>query len=152
MDGEDLLLFERSLDKATAEQSGEALDAVLDGLGWHDALSLDPGAAIAALFPLQGAANATSSALGRVLAHALGLRSGVGTELVLPAMGRWDPPGSIDGADLVIHGLGPEPLSRERSVLVVTSRPGAPLPAPCRPDHCRCDTSTAWTRPWHWSR
>ena len=42
-------------------------------LGWHDALAMDTRAAVSLLFELQGAANATSSALTAVVARALGL-------------------------------------------------------------------------------
>jgi hypothetical protein len=71
IEGQDLDLFERSLQHATTTHTGAALDAALDELGWHDALSVDAHAAVSRLFELQGAANVTSSALDRVLAGAL---------------------------------------------------------------------------------
>ena len=72
--GRPATLFERSLRDATEPGTpAPALDAALDELGWHDALADDPRAAVSLLFELQGATGATSSALGRVLAHALGL-------------------------------------------------------------------------------
>jgi hypothetical protein len=121
MDGEDRRLFERSLQQITARYSGDDLDEALDQLGWNDALATDPRSAISILFQCQGAANATSSALGHVLAHALGAPSGPGTGMVLPPIGRWDPPGTIDGRDLVVRGLGHSSLSRLQSVVVVLS-------------------------------
>jgi hypothetical protein len=122
MDGEDRRLFERTLGRATAQHSGDALDAALDEVDWRDALSTDPRTAVSLLFQLQGAANTTSSALGQVFAHALGVGSGTG--IVLPPIGRWDPPGTVDGQDLVVRGLGPASLSRLESVLIVTSMGG----------------------------
>ncbi len=119
MDGEDRRLFERTLAKATAQHSGDALDAALDEVGWADALSTDPRTAVSLLFQLQGADNTTSSALVQVLAHALG--AGAQAGIVLPPIGRWDAPGTMDGDDLVVQGLGAASLSRLESVLVVTS-------------------------------
>ncbi len=72
MDAEDRELFDRSLAHATATHSGPALDAALEDLGWADALAEDPATAVGLLFEHQGRANATSSALDRVLADALG--------------------------------------------------------------------------------
>ena len=68
----DLELFERSLRHATEQHTGDALDAALAELGWHDALVDRPARAVSPLFELQGAANATSSALDHVVAFALG--------------------------------------------------------------------------------
>jgi hypothetical protein len=121
MDDEDRRLLERTLARATAQHTGGALDAALAELGWLDALSIDPRAAISLLFQLQGATNTTSSALGRVLAHALGVGSGPEIGIVLPPVGRWDPPGTVDADDLVVHGLGPASLSGVGSALIVTS-------------------------------
>lgn len=132
MDGEDRPLFERTLRKATAQQTGAALDAALDQLGWGDALSTDPRSAVSLLFALQGAANATSSALGQVFAHSLGVGSGTG--LVLPPIGCWDPPGTVEDDHLVVHGLGPSSLARLDSLVVVATMGegtvGISVPAP----------------------
>jgi hypothetical protein len=91
-DGDELELFRRSLRHATETHTGAALDAAVQELGWHEALSADPRAAVSLLFELQGAANVTSSALDRVLAHALGHRT---TAVVLPVPGRWSAPGEL---------------------------------------------------------
>jgi alkylation response protein AidB-like acyl-CoA dehydrogenase len=101
--GDDLALFERSLEHATANKTGSALDAALDELGWGDALSADPRAAVSVLFALQGAANASSSALDRVLAAALGRE---GCAVVLPAMGEWRAPGVTTDDGLEVLGAG----------------------------------------------
>jgi hypothetical protein len=112
MDTEELELFRTSLQQATASHSGKALDDALDELGWRDALAADRRAAVSALFELQGAANATSSALDVVLAHALG----VDAAIVLSALGSVDPPGK-DGA---VRGLGTGALQRRHRAAVAT--------------------------------
>jgi len=126
MDGEDLELFERSLRHATETHTGTALDAALDELGWHEAMAEDPRAAIATLFGLQGGANVTSSALDHVLVSALGLDGDADAGIVLPDVGRWDPPGWIDGSDLhssvlSVAGLATAGLAEQRHALVVSS-------------------------------
>jgi hypothetical protein len=73
------------------------------------------------LFELQGAANATSSALGQVFAHALGVKLSAGTVFVLPSIGRWDPPGTVEGNQLEVHGLGSGSPSEPEPLVVVTS-------------------------------
>jgi alkylation response protein AidB-like acyl-CoA dehydrogenase len=120
MDAEDRELFGRSLRQATASHTGEALDSALDELGWGDALALDPEAAVALLFERQGFANATSTALDRVLTEALGTHPDA---MVLPALGRTDPPG--DGA--TIRGLGTATLQRAKTAAVVTITDGGGL-------------------------
>src|SRR5437773_1616486 len=100
MDREELDLFRASLQQATAGNTGKALDDVLDEIGWLDALVADRQAAVSTLFELQGIANATSSALDVVLGSALGVDAAV----VLPPLGRWDPPGA--------RGLGTGALQR----------------------------------------
>ena len=125
MDGADLEVFERSLRNATDRHTGGPLDAALAELGWHDALTVDPEAAISTLFGLQGAANVTSSALGHVLAHALGLEATAGPGVVLPTIGRWDPPGTLEDGLLRVDGLATAALAdRESAVVVASTRDG----------------------------
>src|SRR5437763_13073207 len=71
--GEELEIFLGSLRHATARHTGEALDDALDELAWREALAADRHAAVSTLFELQGATNATSSALYLVVATALGV-------------------------------------------------------------------------------
>ena len=123
MDRADLELFERSLEHATATHTGGALDLALAELGWHDALAIDPGAAVSTLFRLQGTANATSSALGRVLLVTLGIEDPA-AGVVLPALGRWGPPGEVDGGRLRVRGLGLGALDGGDTVLVVAESGG----------------------------
>jgi hypothetical protein len=119
MERDELELFRTSLAHAAGAHTGEALDAALDGLGWGDALAAEPATAIAALFPAQGAANATSSALDRVVLGALGVEPGVG--LVLPAFGGDAPPGAAAGEGLAVRGLGTARLGRCETAVVVTA-------------------------------
>src|SRR5437868_6818106 len=88
MDAEELELFRASLEQATAGHTGKALDDVLDELGWRDAFVDDRQAAVSTLFELQGSANATSSALDIVMAHAVGVDGPV----VLPPLASCDQP------------------------------------------------------------
>jgi len=92
IEGHDLELFERSLEHATNNHTGAALDAALADLGWRDALADDPQVAVSRLFTLQGAANVTSSALTWVL----------GSD-VLPPLGQCQSP-RIGNAGLVLGG------------------------------------------------
>jgi hypothetical protein len=120
MDAEDRALFDRSLRHATASHTGEDLDGELDELGWGDALAVDPETAVALLFEHQGFANATSTALDRVLTEALGTDHDA---MVLPALSRTDPPGT--GA--TVRGLGTATLGRAKTAAVVTTTEGVAL-------------------------
>jgi hypothetical protein len=119
MDGADLELFERSLRHATEEHSGPALDAALEELGWSDALVLDPRAAISILFGLQGAVNASSSALDQVLLQVLVPDAATSSAVVLPTAGRWDAPGQLHGDRVSVSGLGTGALAARDSAVVV---------------------------------
>ncbi|HKE73780.1 MAG TPA: acyl-CoA dehydrogenase family protein [Acidimicrobiales bacterium] len=122
MDAEERELFAKSLGRATAQHTGEALDAALDELGWADALAADPRAAVAGLFEHQGAANATSSALDLVLAAGLGLDpSRAGLAVVVPPLGRWSPPGEAGSS---VRGLGTAALARRAGAVVVSPTAG----------------------------
>ncbi len=116
IEAEDLKLFERSLRDATQSHTGAALDAALEELGWQDALSADVQAAVSLLFELQGAANVVSSALDRVLGSALGYEA---TAVVLPALGQWSAPGTLDGSRLDVRGIGTASLGERETALIV---------------------------------
>jgi Acyl-CoA dehydrogenase, C-terminal domain len=105
IEGEDLALFERSLRSATEQHTDDALDAALAELGWYDALSFDPRAAVSCLFELQGEAVATSSALEYAVAFAVGRALDGSTSVVLPAIGEWDPPARVADGRIVVRGL-----------------------------------------------
>jgi hypothetical protein len=117
MDAGDRTLFTESLRNATKRHTGAALDAALDEIGWPDALSEDPREAVSILFELQGAANVTSYALDHVVAAALGLKPE--TSVVLPRIGRQQPPGQIVGKRLLIHGIATTRVLQRASVVIV---------------------------------
>ena len=121
MDSADLELFERSLRHATEQHTGDTLDTALAELGWHDAVGIEPQAAISLLFELQGRANSTSSALDAVLRQEMGVEAGSAVGVVLPAAGRYSPPGAFDGARLTIRGLGSAALAGHDTALVVAA-------------------------------
>jgi hypothetical protein len=88
MDRDELALFRLSIEQAVGAHSRKALDDALSELGWADALSADPRAAVSTLFELQGVANVTSSALDAVMGDALGVEGPV----VLPLLGSCERP------------------------------------------------------------
>ncbi|HKA85356.1 MAG TPA: acyl-CoA dehydrogenase family protein [Acidimicrobiales bacterium] len=137
--GEDRALLERSLRHATETSTGAALDAALDELGWGDALSVDACAAVSLLFALQGAANATSAALERVLAHALGHEA---EAVVLPAVGRWEAPGALGAGGIEVRGVATARLA-ERATTLIVARAGASHVA------VEADTAALPSRPIH---
>ena len=113
-------VFERGLRHAVESHRGAALDDALAELGWPDALAHDTPEAVSILFEMQGGALATSSALHHVLACSMGLDVGGGAGFVLPAPGQWCPPGELDGANLVVRGLGTRTLADGETAIVVT--------------------------------
>ena len=121
MEGSERELFEQSLRQATDRHSGPALDAALTDIGWPDALAVEPHLAVATLFPLQGTANAISSALDWVMAGALGLDGRGPPAVVLPAAGSRDEPGRLTSDRLVLRGLGTPALQRADRVVVAAA-------------------------------
>ncbi|HEX6570182.1 MAG TPA: acyl-CoA dehydrogenase family protein [Acidimicrobiales bacterium] len=119
MDAEERGLFAKSLQRITAQHSGPALDAALDGLGWRDGLAADPQAAVSALFELQGAAGTASSALDDVVVAALGPSAAPDLGVVLPQLGRTDAPGEVVGDGVAVGGLGTAGLTRRDRAVVV---------------------------------
>jgi hypothetical protein len=119
MDGEERELFDKGLRHAAANHTGEALDAALGELGWRDALAADARAAISLLFELQGAANATSSALDDVVLAALDTACSPAAGVVLPTLGGWDAPGRVEGEELAVRGVGTDGLRRRPTAVVV---------------------------------
>ncbi len=118
MEGTDLELFGRSVRHATEVRTGDQLDVALEELGWQDALGEDARAAVSVLFESQGSANASSSALVRVLGHGLGLGAGAPL-VVLPPLGRYEPPGLLVGTLCAAGGLGSRGASSRETAVVV---------------------------------
>jgi hypothetical protein len=117
LEGEELELFARSLRAASEQHSGDALDAAVTELGWDEALSFDTRAAVSTRIELQGEACARSSALDRVVAFALGCDLPPDTAVVVPTIGRTDPP----ARNGVVHGFA----TSTRRAYLVTSSSGA---------------------------
>jgi hypothetical protein len=128
MDLHERELFQKSVRQVAAAHTGSALDAALVDVGWVDAMALDPRTAVAVLFEAQGAERSTSSALDLVVAGALGLDPAIG--LVLPALGRWVPPGDTSGARLVVGGIGLATLAGRPAVAIATTGGGLATVAP----------------------
>lgn len=105
MEGEDLALFERSIRHATQSFTGGPLDGALLELGWHDALAIDPRAAVSTLFAQQGFMNATSTALDHVIVAGLGRESDLDTGWIHPVLDQEVPPGLLVGGSVSVHGL-----------------------------------------------
>jgi hypothetical protein len=120
IEGSDLDLFRRSIEHATSSHSGAALDATLEQLGWPDALAEDRQTAVSVLFSSQGAANATSSSVHRVLAPDR-------VPVLLPPIGESTPPGRMSGPKIEVRGLAVTDLSRYESTVVVTSSGAATI-------------------------
>jgi hypothetical protein len=125
MDADERELLAKTLGHATAHHTAAALDAALDDLGWREALAADPRTAVSTLFELQGAAGSTSSALDDVLVAALGLDPSPTVAVVLPPLGRCDPPGTAVGTRVTVAGLGTSGLPRRDRAVVVTRAPGS---------------------------
>ncbi len=121
MDAADREIFKASLLHAVRGHTGSALDAALDDLGWHEALTLDAETAVSLLFEVQGTASASSSAIGEVLRFALGLDGHHKSDVVLPAFGRWETPGKIVDGSLSVRGLGIVSMGdRPRTLIAAT--------------------------------
>jgi hypothetical protein len=118
-------LFEKGVRRATDTRTGAALDQALAGLGWLDALRADRATAVSVLFEAQGGANATSSALDRLLAGALdpdGRVDQADVAVVLPPLRSVAAPGTRQGKGRLVHGLGTQALTRsDRAVVVAAS-------------------------------
>ena len=117
MDGAELALFDQTLGGATEAHSGAALDAALVELGWHEALVADRPAAVSLLFEHQGRKAVTSGALDDLVARALGTVTAADA-VVLPALGRAEPPAHEGTGGVVVHGLGTPRLLRTDTALV----------------------------------
>ena len=121
MDATEVELFERSVRQAAADHTADALDDALAELGWPDALADDPHTAVSILFPVQGSANATSSALDQVVATSLGLDPRTTEAVVLPRLGASTVPGTAAGDGVSVRGLGTHALTcAETAVVAVT--------------------------------
>jgi hypothetical protein len=121
MDEAERALFADTIRQLTVQQSGDELDAALDSLGWSEALAVDGPIAVTALFEAVGEANATSSALDKVLCSTLSPPESNTVAVALPPIRRCDAPARVDGSQLTVKGLGTRALRRHDTVVVVAS-------------------------------
>lgn len=120
MDAQDRELFAAGIAHAVAAGGPADVDAALAELGWADAFAAEPATAVAVLFEAQGAVAATSSELDDVLAAALGAADPAATAVVLPPVGRVDPPGTPGAAGdrVAVDGLATVALGARDTALV----------------------------------
>ena len=121
MDPAERELFARGVRDAAAGSTGPALDAALGRLGWADALAEDGQAAVSALFEAQGRSATSSGALDAVLGAALGSAPGA---VVLPPLGRTEPPGRLQGGALAVAGLALPTAAGDGPLHVVAASEG----------------------------
>jgi len=120
MDAAELQLFESGIRRATETGGGEALEAALTELGWHDALRVDTRTAVSVFFECQGAANVTSSALDEVVGEELAAESSDDpVAVVLPPLREWEAPGRLGDDRCAVLGLGTEAIGRRNTAVVV---------------------------------
>jgi hypothetical protein len=125
LEGADLELFTTGVRKATASQRGEGLDTALADLGWLDALEEDERAAISVLFECQGSANATSSALGRVLLRTLGVDDADTAAVCLPPLREAGASARLTDGRCAVRALALQGLPlRHRAVVVAEAEGG----------------------------
>ncbi len=119
MDSGERQLFEASLRQAV--ERGGLFDAVLNDVGWRDAVAEDPTVA-ASVFALQGELNLTSAALDDVVAVGLGVVPSAALAVALPAPGAAVPPAAGDGRTVAVSGLGTSRMLTAAEVFVVVQR------------------------------
>lgn len=119
MDEHERALFERSIRAALDSHTGGALDAVLHQMGWYEALTAHPRAAISTLFELAGEGN-TSPSVDGIMAWALG-SDDPSPAVVLPAFGSWDAPARRHGPTVTVNGLGTGRLPVTEAAVVATN-------------------------------
>jgi hypothetical protein len=123
MDEAERALFVDTIRQLTVQHAGEELDAALDGLGWSEALAVDRPIVVTALFEAVGEANATSSALDKVLCSILIPSESDTVAVALPPIRTCEAPARVDESQVTVQGLGTRALRRRDNVLVVASDP-----------------------------
>ena len=148
MDGDDLELFERSLRHATerAHRRGARRGARRSSAGttrWPTT----GGPRCRLLFELQGAANATSSALDHVVLGALGVDAAAAARRAAPRSHGGRRRASSTAMRLTVTGLATAAADRVRHRRRGrVGRTTSTWPSPCPPRRSRCDRCTASTR------
>ena len=101
------------------EDDASAVDGVLTDLGWLDMLAAEPDVAVAVAFDAIGRANASTTVLDDVIAHALGIEPRPDLAVLLPAFGSWQVPGRFDGGHAGARGLSLTRLATASELIVV---------------------------------
>ena len=122
--GDERELLARTLSQAVesatrAPNSAEALDSTLREVGWRHALDDDPQTAVTLLLELQGGACVTSSALDAVLTLSLGGDASTDVSVILPVIGRTDPPGRQSDDGMSARGLATSMVRHARIAWVM---------------------------------
>jgi alkylation response protein AidB-like acyl-CoA dehydrogenase len=121
MDASERALLEQTIRDAIAAPPGNrSLDAVLADLGWLEMLHTEPRDAQEIVFTALGATNRVASVLDDVVVAALGAEPRPDLAVLLPRFTTWDPPGRIDGDDVVTLGLGTARAATATAILVVS--------------------------------
>jgi Acyl-CoA dehydrogenase, C-terminal domain len=124
MDAAERALFADTVRQLAVQHSGDELDVALDGLGWTEALAVDRATAVSVLFEAVGVANATSSALDKVLCSFVAPPEGDREAVVLPPIRTCDVPAQVVGSQITVHGLGTRAMLRNDAVVVVATGNG----------------------------
>jgi hypothetical protein len=96
-----------------------AVDAALTALGWPGMLEAEPRDAIDIVFTALGATNGTATVLDDVVLGALGMPARPDLAVLLPRLGTWDPPGSIEAGRCHALGLATGRSAAAREMLIV---------------------------------
>jgi hypothetical protein len=117
MDADELRLFETSLRGAAQGHSGAALDALLDDLGWREALADDP-LVMRSMFAVQGELGVASSALDDVICVGFGVDPDPDLSVLFSGLGGSPAPATEDGRHLVVNGIATHRALRASQLLV----------------------------------
>jgi hypothetical protein len=127
IDGADRASMEETVRAAIASSDGrEAVDRVLEQLGWLELLEAAPADAIDIVFSALGATNASATVLDDVLASALGAKPRGDLAVLLPLFAASDPPGRLDAGGLHARGLSTARAATAGEMLVVCGTASEP--------------------------
>jgi hypothetical protein len=121
MDADDRKLFEDSLRRLAEDRAGASLDPVLTEIGWSDAYADEPRLAVSLLFEQLGASNATSDALGHVIAAAASIELEPDVAVVLPSPGGYSAPGTMGSGTCTVDGRLSSAAADTAHVAVITA-------------------------------
>ena len=127
IDAADRASMEETVRAAIADAVGcEAVDRILEQLGWRDMLDAEPADAIEVVFTALGATNAMATALDDVVVSALGSKPRASLAVLLPGFAAWDPPGMLDAGVFRARGLATARAVTAAELLVVCGPESGP--------------------------